>query len=259
MPVPHILDRRRNPGFTLIELLAVVAIITVLASLLLPALTAAKQQSDLIRCRANLHQIALGVSLYAGEYNDTYPSGGITFAGGGVVFDDRFWLETVARTLGDEWHNQKLFWCPSTFRRGHLYARTYGYNHFGYHNSSVAESYDFRGLSLSAKPGSRDIHPAKQSQVIAPANMIEMGDNFLGVGEHGEIGEIGYAIARAWKVSGYSLADVKIAEQRHRRRANIAFCDGHVETLAFKVLFLDTSDNALCRWNIDNEPHRGYR
>jgi prepilin-type processing-associated H-X9-DG protein len=44
--------------------------------------------------------------------------------------------------------------------------------------------------------------------------------------------------------------------QRHNGRANVGFCDGHVENLPFKPLFLDTSDAALSRWNIDHQPHR---
>ena len=255
MHVPHFFNRNTVRGFSLVELLVVIAVIAILASLLLPALSAAKQRANLIRCKSNLRQIALGVSLYVMDNDNTYPSGPIRQVPG-VIFDDRFWLETVAQTMGDEWHNQKLFWCPSTFNRGRLYARTYGYNHYGYRNGNVAESYNFRGLSLSATPGSRDIHPAKESSIVAPANMIELGDNFMAIGEHLEIAEIGYAIARASKIIGLVPADLKIAEQRHQRRANVAFCDTHVETFSFKKLFVDVSDEALRRWNLDNEPHR---
>jgi len=253
--VPRFFKRHSVRGFSLVELLVIVAIIAILASLLLPALSAAKQRANLIRCKANLRQIALGVSLYVMDNDNTYPAGPILQLPG-VIFDDRFWLEIVARTMGDEWHNQKLFWCPSTFRRGRLYAQSYGYNHYGYRNGKPGESYDFRGLSLSATPGSRDIRPARESSIMAPANMIELGDNFIAIGEHLEIAEIGYAIARAPKVSGIGPPDLKVAEQRHQRRANIAFCDTHVETLPFKKLFIDDSDEALSRWNLDNSPHR---
>ena len=91
---------------------------------------------------------------------------------------------------------------------------------------------------------------------MASANMIELGDNFMAIGEHLEIGEIGYTIARVSKVIGMGPADLKVAEQRHQRRASIACCDTHVETISFKRLFIDDSDEALRRWNLDNEPHR---
>jgi prepilin-type N-terminal cleavage/methylation domain-containing protein len=54
-------------GFTLIELLVVIAIIAILAALLLPALTRAKQQGQGAQCLSNLKQLAIGWSLYTGD------------------------------------------------------------------------------------------------------------------------------------------------------------------------------------------------
>ncbi len=39
-------------------------------------------------------------------------------------------------------------------------------------------------------------------------------------------------------------------------KANVAFCDGHVESPPLPFLFTDTSDAALSRWNRDHQPHR---
>jgi prepilin-type processing-associated H-X9-DG protein len=46
------------------------------------------------------------------------------------------------------------------------------------------------------------------------------------------------------------------APGRHSGKANVVFCDGHVEPPTLKLLFEDASDTALVRWNRDHLPHR---
>ena len=66
--------RWRQPGgFTLIELLVVMSIISVLASMLLPSLSRAKERGVMINCVNNLRQIGISVRLYSDDFLDHFP------------------------------------------------------------------------------------------------------------------------------------------------------------------------------------------
>ncbi len=90
-------------GFTLIELLVVIAIIAILAGLLLPALSKAKNKALRISCLSNEKQMGIGSQLYADEDAKKALSGVVNYGD-----DDLNWL------FPQYVSNLKAFQCPST-------------------------------------------------------------------------------------------------------------------------------------------------
>jgi prepilin-type N-terminal cleavage/methylation domain-containing protein/prepilin-type processing-associated H-X9-DG protein len=104
--------RANNIGaFTLIELLVVIAIIAILAAMLLPALAQAKQRAWTIACNSNLHQISLGLVMYADDNNSLCPESGDTIPWNTVNPDSssNSWMQQIFRYVG----TTNVYHCPA--------------------------------------------------------------------------------------------------------------------------------------------------
>jgi len=64
----------RKTGFTLVELLVVLAIISILAGMLLPGLSRAREAARRVNCASNLRQVGLSFKMYADESNGNFPT-----------------------------------------------------------------------------------------------------------------------------------------------------------------------------------------
>ncbi len=92
-----ILERMTNKmmlkAFTLIELLVTIAIIAILASLIIPAMSKAKAKAVTLECLNNKQQLAVACSLYSADNNDKFAPNSFTSAGAWVLFlDEPVWV-----------------------------------------------------------------------------------------------------------------------------------------------------------------------
>lgn len=204
--------RRRRAGFTLIELLVVVAIIAVLVSLLLPALSRGKEFARGAACVSNLRQLALAVHLYADESEDRFPAVWDASVGNGQ------------NSGSDGWMYFMSFGAPTRFdpSRGSLYRFAENANLFECPDDRArsGDSYAMNAL-LSKATATAGFHAGIALSMLRSASstclfLEEAAPQTVNADSTND----SYHDPRNDHVTG-----------RHRRGANFAFTDGHVSHL----------------------------